>query len=119
MLGKAETLLNKLAEETGGKAFYPRELSAVQAIAQQISTDLRTQYSIGYYPTNPRKDGSFRSVKVQINADNRRLVARTRNGYTAPKEGVSWVSPSKAQPQDTSPPHESSKRKGLRARAMP
>jgi Ca-activated chloride channel family protein len=84
---KAETLLNKLAEETGGKTFYPRELSEVQNIAQQISTDLRTQYSIGYYPTNPKKDGSFRSVKVQVNADSRRLVARTRNGYTAPKEG--------------------------------
>jgi Ca-activated chloride channel family protein len=84
---KAETLLNKLAEETGGKAFYPRELSEVQNIAQQISTDLRTQYSIGYYPTNTKKDGSFRTVKVQIKADNRRLVARTRNGYTAAKEG--------------------------------
>lgn len=84
---KAETLLNKLAEETGGKAFYPRELSQVQDIAQQISTDLRTQYSIGYYPSNSKKDGSFRSVKVQVNAGDRRLVARTRNGYTAAKEG--------------------------------
>ena len=84
---KAETLLNKLAEETGGKAFYPREISEVHNIAQQISTDLRTQYSIGYYPTNTKKDGSFRSVKVQVNADSRRLVARTRNGYTAPKDG--------------------------------
>ena len=60
---KAETLLSKLAEETGGKAFFPRELSEVHAIAQQISTDLRTQYSIGYYPTNSKKDGSFRSCK--------------------------------------------------------
>ena len=84
---KAETLLNKLAEETGGKAFYPKELSEVHAIAQQISTDLRTQYSISYYPTNSKKDGSFRSVKVQVNSGNRRLVARTRNGYTAPREG--------------------------------
>ncbi|MEK6284741.1 MAG: VWA domain-containing protein [Acidobacteriota bacterium] len=84
---KAETLLNKLAEETGGKAFFPRELSEVHAIAQQISTDLRTQYSIGYYPTNSKKDGSFRAVKVQVNGGTRRLVARTRNGYTAPREG--------------------------------
>ena len=84
---KAETLLNKLAEETGGKAFFPRELSEVHAIAQQISTDLRTQYSIGYYPTNSKKDGSFRAVKVQVNSGNRKLVARTRNGYTAPREG--------------------------------
>lgn len=84
---KAEGLLSKLAEETGGKAFYPRELSEVHAIAQQISIDLRTQYSISYYPTNSKKDGSFRTVKVQVNSGNRRLIARTRNGYTAPTEG--------------------------------
>src|SRR5437667_11347 len=80
---KAETLLTKLAEETGGKAFFPRELSETHAIAQQISTDLRTQYAIGYYPTNNKKDGTFRAVRVQVNSSNRRLIARTRNGYTA------------------------------------
>ena len=84
---KAEGLLNKLAEETGGKAFFPREPSEVHAIAQQISTDLRTQYAIGYYPSNSKKDGTFRTVKVQVNAGSRRLMARTRNGYTAPTEG--------------------------------
>ena len=84
---KAENLLNKLAADTGGKAFYPRELADVHSIAQQISTDLRTQYSIGYYPTNSKRDGSFRAVKVAINGGaNRRLVARTRAGYTAPRE---------------------------------
>lgn len=80
---KAENLLKKLAEETGGKAFFPKELSEVHLIAQQISTDLRTQYSIGYYPTNSNKDGTFRSVKVAVSAGNRKLVARTRNGYVA------------------------------------
>jgi len=84
---KAEGLLTKLAEETGGKAFFPKEPSEVHAIAEQISTDLRTQYSIGYYPTNSKKDGSFRAVKVQVNSGARRLVARTRNGYVAtPRE---------------------------------
>ncbi len=84
---KAEALLTKLAEETGGKAFFPKELSETHIIAQQISTDLRTQYSIGYYPTNSKKDGTFRNVKVQVAAGNRRIVARTRNGYIAPREG--------------------------------
>jgi Ca-activated chloride channel homolog len=84
---KAEALLNKLANETGGKAFYPRELSEVHTIGQQISTDLRTQYAIGYYPSNSKRDGTFRSVKVQVNsAANKRLVARTRNGYVASNE---------------------------------
>jgi Ca-activated chloride channel family protein len=84
---KAESLLNKLAVETGGRAFFPKELSEVHAIAQQISNDLRMQYSIGYYPTNSKRDGTFRSVKVLVNAGNRRLIARTRTGYTAPREG--------------------------------
>lgn len=84
---KAETLLTKLGEETGGKSFFPQELSEVHAIAEQISTDLRTQYSIGYYPTNSKKDGTFRAVRVQVNSGSRKIVARTRNGYTAPREG--------------------------------
>lgn len=82
----AENLLNKIAAETGGKAFFPKELAEVHQIAQQISTDLRTQYSIGYYSTNTKRDGTFRAIKVQVNTPNRRLVARTRNGYTAPRE---------------------------------
>jgi Ca-activated chloride channel family protein len=84
---KAESLLTRLAEETGGKAFFPKELSEVHPIAQQISTDLRTQYAIGYYPSNSTKDGTFRAVKVQVNSGTRRLLARSRNGYTAPREG--------------------------------
>jgi Ca-activated chloride channel family protein len=84
---KAEGLLNKLATETGGKAFYPRELSEVHTIGQQISTDLRTQYAIGYYPSNTKRDGTFRNVKVQVNsASKNRLVARTRSGYVAPTD---------------------------------
>ncbi|HKV40862.1 MAG TPA: VWA domain-containing protein [Blastocatellia bacterium] len=81
---KAESVLNKLAAETGGKAFFPREPAEVHQIAQQISTDLRTQYSIGYYPTNAKHDGSYRSVKVLVEGGSSRLVARTRAGYTAP-----------------------------------
>ena len=92
---KAQGLLNKLAEETGGKAFFPRELSETHQIAQQISTDLRTQYAIGYYPTNTKKDGTFRAVKVQVNAGQRRVVARTRNGYHAPREGEQRTSVNK------------------------
>ncbi|MBI3653282.1 MAG: VWA domain-containing protein [Acidobacteria bacterium] len=86
---KAEALLNKLATETGGRAFFPKELSEVHTIGQQISTDLRTQYAIGYYPSNEKRDGLFRSVRVTVNsAANRRLVARTRTGYFAPNENA-------------------------------
>jgi Ca-activated chloride channel homolog len=83
---KAEKLLNKLAAETGGRAFFPKELGETHAIAEQISTDLRAQYSLGYYPTNLKRDGTFHAVKVQLNAGDRRLVARTRNGYTTARD---------------------------------
>jgi Ca-activated chloride channel homolog len=82
---KAEALLTRLAVETGGRAFFPKELSDVHSIGQQISTDLRTQYAVGYYSTNTKKDGTFRSVRVQLpNSGNRKLIARTRSGYYAP-----------------------------------
>jgi Ca-activated chloride channel homolog len=87
--GKAEELLNKIASETGGKAFFPKELSDVQTITAQISTDLRTQYSIGYYPTNTKRDGTYRAVRVGVDGGKQKLVARTRNGYTADREGQS------------------------------
>jgi len=94
---KAEGLLNRLASETGGRAFFPRELAEVHTIAQQISTDLRTQYTIGYYPSNSKRDGTFRSVRVSVNGGNRRLVARTRNGYTAPRDGQASSSVNKQE----------------------
>ncbi len=82
--GKAEQLLSRLATETGGRAFFPRELADVHKIGQQISSDLRTQYALGYYPTNSKRDGSFRAVKVSVTSpSNKRLVARTRSGYYA------------------------------------
>ena len=84
--GTAEGLLSRLAAETGGRAFFPKELAEVQTIAQQISSDLRTQYSIGYYPVNSKRDGTFRAIRVQVNASGtRKLVAHTRPGYTAPR----------------------------------
>jgi Ca-activated chloride channel homolog len=54
------------------------------AIAAQIAKDLRAQYVISYYPSNDRRDGSFRTVRVVVDhVDNRKLIARTRQGYYA------------------------------------
>jgi Ca-activated chloride channel family protein len=84
---KAENLLNKLAVETGGRAFFPRELSEVHTIAQDISTTLRTQYSIGYYPTNSKRDGTFRAVKVTVEGSaNKKMIAHARAGYTSARD---------------------------------
>ncbi|MBO0724622.1 MAG: VWA domain-containing protein [Blastocatellia bacterium] len=79
---KAKDLLVRLAEDSGGRAFFPTDVGEMPAIAAQISKELRAQYVISYYPSNSRHDGSFRSVRVAVN--NRKLIAQTRQGYYAP-----------------------------------
>ncbi|HYP00371.1 MAG TPA: VWA domain-containing protein [Pyrinomonadaceae bacterium] len=86
---KAVNLINKLATETGGRAFFPTSLSELPSIAQEITKDLRTQYVVSYSPTNKRRDGTFRKVNVRIEDSGRRdkRIAITRPGYTAPRGG--------------------------------
>jgi Ca-activated chloride channel homolog len=83
--GKAKAFLERLATETGGKAYFPGSVSELSGIAREIASELRTQYSIGYLPSNDREDGTFRNIKVQVtdgpNAQKR--IALTRSGRTA------------------------------------
>ena len=81
---KAKDLLIRLADDSGGRGFFPADASETPAIAAQIAKDLREQYVISYYPSNDKHDGSFRSVRVMVHlGDNRKLIARTRQGYYA------------------------------------
>lgn len=81
---KAKDLLIRLAEDSGGRGFFPTDERETPAIAAQIAKDLRDQYVISYYPSNDKHDGSFRSVRVMVDhGDNRKLIARTRQGYYA------------------------------------
>jgi len=84
---KAVNLINKLATETGGRAFFPQSLSELPQIANEIVRDLRTQYVLAYNPTNKLRDGSFRSIKVAVDDASSRdkRIALTRNGRVAPK----------------------------------
>jgi Ca-activated chloride channel family protein len=84
---KAVNLINKLATETGGRAFFPESLSELPQIASEIVRDLRTQYVLSYNPTNKSRDGSFRSIKVAVDSGSSsdKRIALTRNGRTAPK----------------------------------
>ena len=84
---RAKELLQRIAEDSGGRYWFPKDISEMGDIAKQIAKDLRTQYVVSYSPTNPNKDGTFRRVKVEVTSkDKRTLIARTRQGYTAKKE---------------------------------
>ena len=79
--------LEKLAEVTGGRCFFPSEIEELDDIYDQIVTELETRYSFGYTSTNRRTDGAWRRVEVSIKdarPELRDLDVRTREGYYAP-----------------------------------
>ena len=86
---KAVNLLNKLASETGGRAFFPQSVSELPQIANEIVRDLRTQYVVAYNPTNKARDGSYRAIRVAVSDSSGRdkRIALTRGGRIAPKGG--------------------------------
>jgi len=79
---RATRALNAIAEATGAKSYYPKELKDVDGVCQQVAHDIRSQYIITYSPINSALDGSFRQIKVIANAPNHPVV-RTRSGYYA------------------------------------
>jgi VWFA-related protein len=85
---RAQRALEALTEATGGEAFFPKDVNEVDRIAHQVARDIRSQYTIVYTPTNTAMDGTYRQIKVAVNAPGR-PVARTRSGYYAtPDQGA-------------------------------
>ena len=82
---RSRRALSALAQATGGLAFFPEGAQDTEAICTQIAHDIRNQYTLAYYPTNTAKDGTFRSVQVDVLSPRGRgkLSVRTRTGYFA------------------------------------
>jgi Ca-activated chloride channel family protein len=102
---KATMLINKLATETGGRAFFPESLSELTKIANEIVRDLRTQYVISYNPTNKEPDGTFRAIKVTVDQPNtaEKRIALTRNGRLARRENPNAPKPPPVRMPGTNP----------------
>lgn len=83
---RAKRALTDIAEASGGVAYFPQDVNQVHDICVQVAHDIRNQYTLGYYPTNMKKDGTYRTVQVQVipPRGKGKLSARTRNGYYAP-----------------------------------
>ncbi len=87
---RAKRALLALAEQTGGVAFFPKDLGEVNSISQAVAHDIRNQYTIGYKPTNPQNRGGYRTVKVEARARGYgKLQVRTRSGYYAGQQRAS------------------------------
>jgi Ca-activated chloride channel family protein len=83
---RAKRALEDIAKASGGLAFFPENVVDVKDICENVAHDIRNQYTLAYYPTNQKRDGTFRAVQVEVIPPRGRgkLSARTRNGYYAP-----------------------------------
>jgi Ca-activated chloride channel family protein len=79
---EAEFVLRQLAQETGGRSFFPGSVNELPRIYDQISQELSTLYSIGYSSRNPSRNGAWRRIVVRVARPG--MLARTRQGYYGP-----------------------------------
>jgi Ca-activated chloride channel family protein len=79
---EAEFVLRQLAQETGGRAYFAKQIEDLKDVYAQIADELSSQYSMGYAPKNPRRDGAFRRIVVQVSRPS--STARTKRGYYGP-----------------------------------
>ena len=83
-MGNNAGVAKKMAEETGGRMIAVNSEKHLNEAFDQISQELRSQYTLGYYPTNAARDGKFRKLRVETT--DHELKVLTRKGYYAPKE---------------------------------
>ncbi len=81
--GTSDSALKRMAEETGGRVFHIGRNPTLQDAFKELQDEMRSQYALGYVPTNPVKDGKFR--KIEIHAQDKDLKVQARKGYYATK----------------------------------
>jgi VWFA-related protein len=77
------SVAHRLTEDTGGRLIVVRSERNLEEAFDQISEELRSQYTLGYYPTNNARDGKFRKIKVEMTNHDLKVLAR--KGYYAPR----------------------------------
>jgi VWFA-related protein len=80
---QGQSVMESMSTQTGGKAFVPDRIEDLEAVFTQIAEELQAQYLLGYYSTDDRTDGGFRSISVRI-PKRPELRVRSRQGYYAP-----------------------------------
>jgi Ca-activated chloride channel homolog len=79
---EAEFVLRDLAQQTGGRVFFPSKVEDLAGVYSQISEELSSQYMVGYISKNTKRDGAWRRVVVRV--DRPGVAARTKLGYFGP-----------------------------------
>ena len=76
--------LKQLADDTGGRSYFPRSAKELESVYGQIAEDLRSQYYLTYSPTNHKTDGTWRKLRLETTAKGAKI--KTRKGYYAVKQ---------------------------------
>ena len=79
---EAEFVLKQFSQETGGRTFFPNQISDLSNVYGQIAEELSSQYTVGYTSKNPKRDGAWRRIVVRVNRPN--TTTRTKTGYFGP-----------------------------------
>jgi VWFA-related protein len=82
---EGDNALKQLADNTGGRVFFPYSTDELSKSFAKIEEELRSQYNLAYKPKNTRKDGTFRAIKLEVDKGDIRV--RHRKGYYAPTDG--------------------------------
>ncbi len=84
----ARSLLEDLADLTGGRALFPTSVDQLEKICMSIDTELKNQYLLGYRPTNMAVDGRWRKIQIRVSPPKgmSQLRVRTKTGYYGPSE---------------------------------
>jgi Ca-activated chloride channel family protein len=88
---RAEDALVRIAEASGGRAFFPQNVDEARLHMERVARDLREQYTLGYFPTNAARNGTWRTIRVDVLPApvlpaSTRLNANYRHGYFAPSD---------------------------------
>jgi VWFA-related protein len=76
--------LKKLAQASGGEAFFPVTDEELKRVCENIATEMRSQYTLTYAPSNPRREGIYREIKVRVEETGKDWQVRAREGYFEP-----------------------------------
>jgi Ca-activated chloride channel family protein len=82
----ADLEMNELAKSSGGKVFPVDDLSEARGAFKSVADEIGTKYTLGYYPSNEKRDGTYRKIKVEVKGLPPGTVVRAREGYTAPSK---------------------------------
>ena len=83
---KGDKVLERIADATGGRAFFPFQLTDIAANFMEIQEELRSQYMLSYTPANFIADGSYHTIDVTATKNHKNLRVRSRRGYYAPTQ---------------------------------